>query len=76
MGYAPRRLYDDDQPDGYLESDLDYMSNNRYLAVSMLDAFDTMLSRKKELQDKGEMMNVTDIFELMFIDKYLATLDI
>lgn len=28
MALKPRRLYDDNEPDGYLESDLDYFDNN------------------------------------------------
>ena len=28
MALKPRRLYDDNDPDGYLESDLDYLENN------------------------------------------------
>jgi hypothetical protein len=28
MALTPRRLYDDNEPDGYLESDLDYLENN------------------------------------------------
>jgi hypothetical protein len=28
MALKPRRLYDDNEPDGYLESDLDYLDNN------------------------------------------------
>lgn len=28
MTLKPRRLYDDNEPDGYLESDLDYLDNN------------------------------------------------
>lgn len=33
----PRRPYDDEQPDGYLESDLDYVCNNVESAVWLLD---------------------------------------
>ncbi len=28
MTLKPRRLYDDNEPDGYLESDLDFFDNN------------------------------------------------
>jgi hypothetical protein len=28
MTLKPRRLYDDNEPDGYLESDLDFLDNN------------------------------------------------
>lgn len=34
----PRRPYIDTEPEGYLESDLDYMRNNADLAVALLDA--------------------------------------
>lgn len=33
----PRRLFDDTKPDGYLESDRDYVMNNLELAVWLLD---------------------------------------
>lgn len=33
----PRRLLDDDKPDGYLESDKDYVLNNIEAAVKLLD---------------------------------------
>jgi hypothetical protein len=32
-----RRPFDDDQPDGYLESDKDYVRNNFEVAVALLD---------------------------------------
>lgn len=34
----PRRPWRDDEPDGYMESDFDYLDNNRELAVALLDA--------------------------------------
>jgi hypothetical protein len=37
--YNPRRPLDDDKPDGYMESDKDYMENNRFIAVALLDAY-------------------------------------
>lgn len=33
----PRRPLDDDKPDGYLESDIDFVLNNLELAVSLLE---------------------------------------
>jgi hypothetical protein len=42
--YTPRRPYYDDEPDGYLESDLDYIVNNRALAVVLLDNHEAMLT--------------------------------
>lgn len=33
----PRRPYDDDQPDGYMESDIDFFENNREVAVELLE---------------------------------------
>lgn len=35
--YHKRRLLDAANPDGYLESDIDYVRNNLDLAVSLLD---------------------------------------
>jgi hypothetical protein len=35
--YQPRGPWDDDEPDGLLESDNDYVSNNLELAVHLLD---------------------------------------
>jgi len=35
---TPRRLLDDDQPEGYRESDMDYVLNNLDVAVALLDA--------------------------------------
>lgn len=37
MTYNPRRPLDDDAPDGYRESDRDYVLNNLELAVALLD---------------------------------------
>jgi hypothetical protein len=34
----PRRLYNEEEPDGYLESDQDYIENNLSLAVKLLEA--------------------------------------
>jgi hypothetical protein len=35
--YKPRRPLEDDFPEGYLESDKDYVNNNFELAVKLLD---------------------------------------
>lgn len=37
--HNPRRPYDEDQYPGYMEGDRDYMENNRFLAVALLDAY-------------------------------------
>jgi len=37
MELKPRRLYDETKPDGYRESDIDYVSNNLEACVLMLD---------------------------------------
>jgi hypothetical protein len=37
--YLPRRPLDDDKPDGYMESDRDYLLNNRFVAVALLDEY-------------------------------------
>lgn len=34
----PRRAYDEENPQGYRESDTDYMENNRELVIALLDA--------------------------------------
>jgi len=38
MTLKPRRLYDDNDPEGYLESDLDYFDNNLEAARIFLKA--------------------------------------
>lgn len=37
--YNPRRPYEDDKPEGYMESDRDYLENNLELAVKLLDDY-------------------------------------
>lgn len=37
--HKPRRQLDAYKVDQYMESDTDYMVNNRFLAVALLDAF-------------------------------------
>lgn len=37
--HKPRRLYRDDEPESYLESDRDYFENNSELIVLLLDAY-------------------------------------
>lgn len=37
--YQPRRLLNDDKPDGYMESPKDYVLNNIWLAEALLDAY-------------------------------------
>lgn len=43
MSYTPRRPLNDDGPDGYLESDRDYLLNNRLVAVALLDMLPELL---------------------------------
>ena len=38
MSYNPRRPYEDDKPDNYMESDQDYTENNMELCIAYLDA--------------------------------------
>ena len=48
--YIPRRPLDNDQPDGYQESDKDYVLSNIDLAVMLLDKYGsdpTILEVKK-----------------------------
>jgi len=35
--HIPRRPYEDDKPDGYLESDRDYFENNSELILALLE---------------------------------------
>ena len=50
MALKPRRLYDDNDPDGYLESDLDYLDNNleatRVFFEGGLEKFAEMIVRE------------------------------
>lgn len=45
----PHGPYDDSNPDGYQESDRDYLENNRELAVMLLD------NHIKSLQSQGKL---------------------
>ncbi len=45
MKYTPRRPYEDDKPDGYQESDRDYLENNNDLAVALLDRYGPRTNR-------------------------------
>ncbi len=47
-----RRLYDAENPDGYEESDMEYLENNREAAVWFLDNRDAIAS----LIAKGEKL--------------------
>lgn len=42
-----RRPLDDDKPNGYLESDRDYLANNNREAVELLDLAVEMIERRK-----------------------------
>lgn len=46
MRIRPRRLYEQTQPDGYLESDNDFFANNRHVAVALLEALAPKSQRK------------------------------
>lgn len=39
--FQPRRPYEDDKPEGYLESDNDFIANNLDLVVAFLNHLDT-----------------------------------
>lgn len=45
--FNSRRLYEDNKPDGYMESDRDYMENNRFLCVKFLDLLSNKIKRKE-----------------------------
>lgn len=54
----PRRSYDPDNPSGYMESDSDYLSNNRIPAVWLLDHAEGIVTAlqlcEKALADYGD----------------------
>jgi len=50
--YNPRRPLDDDKPDGYMESDRDYLLNNRWIAVALLDAYAAKLGYEVEVLEE------------------------
>ena len=47
--FQPRRLLDDDNPNGYMESDLDFALNNWDLVLEFLD---NHISNDKIMTDK------------------------
>jgi hypothetical protein len=49
MEYNARRPLDENEPDGYLESDRDYLLNNHFLAVGLLDAYGSEHGMKRFL---------------------------
>lgn len=57
----PRRPFDDDCPEGYLESDRDFVDNNLEACVSFLEA----------AQKRGESKHLVISFE--DIEKYLTS---
>ena len=55
----PRRPYYENEPNGYLESDLDWFENNRHTAIWFLEnrdmlkkKFEEMKARIKELENE------------------------
>jgi hypothetical protein len=40
--YQPRRPYDEERPDGYLESNNDFMKNNSEIVLEFLDALQNL----------------------------------
>lgn len=59
----PRRLYEDQIPGGYMESDRDYMENNRDACIWFLDNA-TELKRELEILRKKSLQRFLDIGEL------------
>jgi hypothetical protein len=45
--FKPRRPYDDDQPDGYMESDRDFVENNFDLCMRLLEKLEKAYAKKK-----------------------------
>ena len=46
--FNPRRPLDDDMPDGYLESDMDYMGNNHEICIWFLEQLESIIEKKGE----------------------------
>ena len=46
--FNKRRPLDDDLPDGYMESDKDFVENNFELCVKMLEELETQLSLEEK----------------------------
>lgn len=63
----PRRPYQDDEPDGYLESDRDYLGNNRETAIWLLEHLDEMKSLEATLRRREH--------EVVRKDRRIQTLD-
>lgn len=70
----PRRLWDESEPDGYLESDFDFVHNNIEAAVYLLE--EALRSRSSmterppvEGQDAGLVPAVTAIHVCKWIDR-------
>lgn len=67
MKVNPRRRYNEDDPTGYMESDKDFISNNLFLAVELLEA--EVLKEAKELwlQFGDIPVSDNDLIELPFL---------
>lgn len=50
--YKPRRPFDDDHPNGYLESDKDYVNNNFELAVQLLNEYRDRINLREIISEK------------------------
>lgn len=50
--YKKRRPYYDHEPEGYMESDNDYVLNNVELAVRLLDKYGADLKKKRTAKRK------------------------
>jgi len=48
----PRRLFDAQSPDGYLESDMDFLANNYIPAAAILDALAPSTRKHDKEQSK------------------------
>lgn len=62
MNFNPRRPFEDNRPDGLLESDMDFVRNNFELAVQLLEKLPEILDADGlSAQDRIEM--IYEIFE-------------
>jgi hypothetical protein len=75
MTLKPRRPYIDEEPDGYLESDMDYLDNNleatRVFFEGGLERFAELIVREcAELIDNKEMITAAQTYDEVFVAKY------
>lgn len=79
MSYNKRRPFEDGCPDGYLESDKDYLLNNLELAVKLLNEYGSGVNSQThpdevpEITDRNHCMNIKPDFsgeDREYLNKY------